>query len=160
MTFIEIIQLGLDFLVAVGTISATIVALYLGLRQNRRSIDSVFIWGTPTNYQPILMIHNIGIGTIVIDNVKLYYKNRLIGCMDFFEDHTLRKNAIIESGKTEKIIVDKKFIQIKTPTSIEKKYFLKVVVTPRDGKPFSSKQKYSFKELDSLLFGQRLFENK
>lgn len=156
--FIENRIFILDVITAIGTISAAGVALWLGLKQEHRRIDSTFVWGIPTNYQPTLMIHNIGIRTVVLDNIKIYYRNELVGQIDFFKDYAFRHFAVLEAGKIENFTIANEYIQIKKPEDSGKRHVLKIIVNQRNGRAYSSKQKYSYEELEELLFGQRLFE--
>lgn len=148
----------MELMTAIGTFGAACVALWLGLKQDSHRIDSAFVWGIPTNYQPTLMIHNIGIRTVVLDNIKIYYRNELIGQIDFFKDYSFRNYAVLEAGKLENFTIGKEHIKLNKPKNLERRYVLKIKITQRKGRSYVSKQRYSYKELEELLFGQRLFE--
>lgn len=53
------VSLFLGILTAVGTVGATIVALYLAIPDDKPRINGVFVWSTATKYQPTLLVQNV-----------------------------------------------------------------------------------------------------
>ncbi len=51
---------------AVGTIGATLVALYLALQGKLRHIDGTFIWEAATDYRPTLLVQNTSARIVVV----------------------------------------------------------------------------------------------
>ena len=92
-------MLILDTLTAFGTVGATIVALWLGLRDNKQKIVGLFVWSATTNYQPTLLIQNTGKRVVVIESVEVFYDRKSIAHINFFEINSLRNFTIIEANQ-------------------------------------------------------------
>ena len=137
----------------VATVGATVLALWLALRENLRRVDAVFVWGSPTEYQPMLFVQNIGNRAIVVDRIIVKYKRKQVCNIDFFASLYLRDSAIIKAHEDKEIPIDPNLMNICIPRNQKKKYTLKVTVSPRQGRKFVTKQKYSYDVLGELLFG-------
>ena len=83
---------------AVGTVGATLVALYLALKGNMRHVDGTFIWEASTEYQPTLLVQNTSTRIIVIDSIEIKYRGKKVGIIRASDDKQLAKHAIIEAG--------------------------------------------------------------
>jgi len=142
---------------AVGTVGATLVALFLALKGNMRHVDRSFIWEAATNYQPTLLVQNTSSRIIVIDSIEIKYRGKRVGIIKASDDPTLAEQAIIEAGQIKKIQVNSINLDIKDIPSRKKRYYLKVTIKLRNGRRHTSKQKYSYDELLGLVFGQALF---
>lgn len=141
---------------AVGTVGATLVALYLALRENMRHVDGTFIWEASTEYQPTLLVQNTSTRIIVIDSIKIKYRGKKVSIIRTSEDRELAQQAILEAGQIKKIPINIRYLDIQDLTNRKKRHCLKVIIKLRNGGRHKSKQKYSYDELLGLGFGQRL----
>ncbi len=155
--FMSLAEFILEVLSAVGTVGATLLALWLAVHDKMRKVDAVFVWGTPTDYQPMLYIKNMGNKAIVIDCIRIEYRGNEVCKIQIFDSFDLRKFAILKSCEEITIPFGNKIPEIQAPKSMARKYWLEVTIVPRRGRSFVSKQKYSFLELDELLFNSALF---
>ena len=155
----DCIHLILEILTAVGTVGATVVALWLALRNSQPQINGVFVWSMATRYAPTLLVQNTGKKIVVIDSVKVLYNRHLVCNIRFSEEYSLKDFIIFEAGEVKSVPFNTDWLQIDAPANQTKPYKLKVVITPRSGRKGVSKQKYSYKELQSLFFGYGLFSN-
>lgn len=144
---------ALDILTAIGTVGATVVALWLALRESLSRINGVFIWSAATNDKPTLLVQNIGNRIAVIEVVQVFYDRTQVCNIDFSKEYSLTDYAIIETDQVVKIPIDPKWLNFKPAKKPDKKRPLKVVIKPRNGRRCVSKQKYSYNELNGLFFG-------
>ena len=142
---------------AIGTVGATIVALYLARKGNTRHVDGTFIWEAATNYQPTLLVQNTSSRIIVIDSIEIKYRNKRTGIIRASDDKAFAKQAIFEAGQIKKIPINIVYLDIKDLPNRKKRHRLKVIIKLRNGRKHTSKQKYSYDELLGLVFGQSLF---
>lgn len=144
----------INLLSAIGTVGATIVALWLALSERQQHIDCAFMWETATNDKPTLIINNIGKHTVIIESVKVYFRKKHIGSFDILRHSELSQYAIISPNKEVRIMLDTKFLNVdnavqKDPDKI---YRLTAVVQTTNGKRYKSSYKYSYNDLQGLLF--------
>ena len=156
----DCVHLILEILTAVGTIGATIVALWLARRDDRPRINGVFVWSASTEYQPTLMIQNIGKQIAVIELIEVFYHGHLVCRICFSEEYTLRNFSIVEAGEVKRVPLKTEWLHMNAPQDKTRPFTLKVVIRPRSGRKSVSKQKYSYNELCGLFFGYGLFSNK
>ena len=142
---------------AIGTVGATLVALYLALKGNMRHVDGTFIWEASTEYQPTLLVQNTSTRIIVIDSIEIKYSGKQVGIIKASDDRKLAQQAIIEAGQIKKIPIDIRYLDIQDLSNRKKRHCLKVIIKLRNGRRHTSKQKYSYDELLGLVFGQKLF---
>ena len=154
----ECYRLFLETATAVGTIGATVLALWLALRHNQRHIDGTFIWEAATNFEPILLVQNTSNRIVVIDSIAVKYRNKRVSIINASDDTTLAKHAIIEAGQIKRIPINIVHLDVEDQKKPKKRYYLSVTITLRNGRRYTSKQKYSFDEMRGLFFGQALFE--
>lgn len=147
----------LDILTTVGTMGAAVVALWLGLRNDKTRINGVFIWSSVTNGTPTLLVQNTGTRIAVIESAEVLYNRKQVCKVSFSDEEALEEYAIIEAGKVAKIPFKLEWLKLDIPTDSKKKRTLKVIVTPRSGHRSISKQKYSPHELGWLQFHGSLF---
>lgn len=153
----KILELIIDAFAAIGTVGATLLALYLAQQGKKRRIDSVFVWGAPTDYAPVLLVQNVGDRSCVLDHICIYYRGELISDLSFFEENLLREFAVILAEETKRISIKSDYFKVDKPNNPKRKYTLKIKVIPRQGKCSVSKYKYSYNELFGLLFGSRIW---
>lgn len=142
---------------ATGTVGATLVALYLALKDNMWHIDGTFIWEAATNYQPTLLVQNTSARIVVVDSIEIKYRNKRVGIIKATEDAKFAKQAIIEAGQIKKVPINIAYLDIKETPNRKKRHCLKVIIELRNGCKYTSRQKYSYDEMLGLLFGQSLF---
>lgn len=142
---------------AIGTVGATLVALYLALKGNMRHVDGTFIWEASTEYQPTLLVQNTSTRIIVIDSIEIKYSGKQVGIIKASDDRKLAQQAIIETGQIKRIPINIRYLDIKDLPNRKKRHYLKVIIKLRSGRRHTSKQKYSYDELLGLVFGQKLF---
>lgn len=147
----------LNTLTAVGTVGATVVALWLGLRNDKTRINGVFLWSSVTNGSPTLLVQNIGTRIAVIESVEVLYDKKKVCNVSFSTEDSMKNYAIIEAGQVVNIPFKLDWLEFHVPKHPDKKRTLSVVVKPRSGHRHISKQKYSPHELDWLLFNGSLF---
>lgn len=142
---------------AIGTIGATLVALYLALKGNMRHVDGTFIWEASTEYQPTLLVQNTSTRIIVVDSIEIKYRGKQVGVIKASDDKKLAQQAIIEAGQIKRIPINIAYLKIGDLPNRQKRHCLKVIIKLRNGRRHTSKQKYSYDELLGLVFGQALF---
>ena len=142
---------------AIGTVGATLVALYLALKGNMRHVDGTFIWEAATEYQPTLLVQNTSTRIVVVDSIVIKYRGEKVGIIRTSDNKKLAEQAIIEAGQIKKIPISTQQLDIKKLANRKKRHCLKVIIKLRNGHRHTSKQKYSYDELLGLVFGQRLF---
>lgn len=142
---------------AIGTVGATLVALYLALKGNMRHVDGTFIWEASTEYQPTLLVQNTSTRIIVVDSIGIKYRGKQVGIIKASDDKKLAQQAIIEAGQIKRIPINIAYLNIEDLPNRKKRHCLKVIIKLRNGRRHTSKQKYSYDELLGLVFGQALF---
>ena len=150
-------SLFLDTATALGTIGATLVALWLGLRENRRRIDGTFIWDVATSYQPTLLLQNTSNRIVIVESIEIRYRMETVCSINVLEEYSLAKYAIIEAGEIQKIPMDVIPLKFPKPASPQKKYKLKVIIKQRNGSRHISTTKYSYDEIQERFWGQGFF---
>ena len=144
----------LDIATTIGTVGATIVALWLGLRDGVKKIDGTFIWDAATSFQPTLFIQNMSKRIVVIESIEVKYRHKIVCIIHAGEDYNLAKYAIVEANKTQNIPMGKYDLRFPKQDNSKKKYVLKITIRQRNGRSAVSKLKYSFDEIGGLIFGQ------
>lgn len=150
----------INLLSAIGTIGATVVALWIALQGNQRRIDGTFIWEVATNYQPTLLVQNTSNRIAVIKSIEVYYRNQNICTVKASESYELSKYVIIEAGQVQKIPMSEFITKFPKPTDVKKKYRLKAIIKQQNGWRCVFVTKLSYDELQERFFGQGLFEGR
>ena len=147
-----------DALAAIGTVSATVMAVILAVRSSRKQLDCALVWDSTTEVKPELVMCNIGNRTIVIKNVTIKYKKETILRLDM--------SNIYRSSLLSSIILPNQFQCIETLPKMdfplselgseESKQKQKLLIITQDitGKSYYSKQIITDEELFVLIFGQ------
>ena len=99
----------IDIVTAIATLGATLLALYLALRDGRQRIDCVFMWETATEDKPMIILNNIGDRTVIVERVDLIFDGHKICSVDVLRRLAYSKNAIISPNKEVKIVLNKPF---------------------------------------------------
>ena len=156
MVYINLIT---ELLTAVGTIGATLVALFLALRDNSPRVNGVFAWGAETDDKPTLLVQNTGTKIAVIESVTAFYNKEQICAICFSNEESLKNFTIIMPGEVKQIPLDTDWLHISEPSNKEKPYTMKLIIKPIKGCKNVSKQKYSFNELKVRLFAAYFASN-
>lgn len=156
MEWFEIANLVIGAVSAVGTLGATVIALYLALQGRQQRIDCAFMWEAVTDDKPVLILNNIGNRTVIVERVDLYYNRKKVGGMDILRNSDYSGNAIISPNKEVRMVLgsdalklDIKGKPVKNPDTI---YKLTAVVTTTNKKRYKSSYGYSYNDLSFLLF--------
>lgn len=150
----------INIFTAIGTIGATILALWLAVHDKMRRVDAVFVWGIPTEYQPMLFVKNMGNKAVVLDCIQIKYNRREVCKIDVFNSTALREYAIFKPFEEKTIPLGNRIPTIDAPKKQKRQYLFEVIIVPRQGRKFISKQKYSYDDIGELLFGCALFSEK
>ena len=100
----NMVDMIINLISAIGTVGATVLALYLALQNNRQRIDCAFMWETATGDKPMLILNNIGNHTVIEEYVDLYFHNEKIGRFDILRSSsdTMYKLTAIVTTTTKK----------------------------------------------------------
>ena len=156
MDFIEIINLIVAIVSSVGTLGATVIALWLALQGYRHRIDCAFMWESATDDKPMLILNNIGNHTVIVEYVDLYFHKQKIGRFDILRRSSYCKNAIISPNREVRIVINPDEVKlningdpVKNPDTV---YKLTAVVTTTTKKKYKSSYKYCYNELLGLTY--------
>lgn len=150
---------GIALFEAIGTVGATIVALWLARKDNQRRIDGMFVWNATTEYQPILLVRNISKRISVIKSIEMRYLKTTICSINISEHFDVSKFAILHPNKCFEIPICKYMQMPKPPKTEKNKYRLKVAIRQWNGRRYSFSTRLSYEEFQTRFFGQKLFEN-
>lgn len=142
---------------AVGTIGATMVALWLALRTTSRYIDATFVWEAASSYQPTLLVQNISTKLVVLESIRVKYCNSQVCTIDMTREFKFAKYAILEAGQTIRIPMATVELAFPKPNNQKRKHRLKIIIRQRTGPRRVCSVKYSYSELQERFFGQGLF---
>lgn len=156
----ECVTIWIELASAIGTIGATVVALWLALSERRQRIDCAFMWESATNDKPTLIINNIGKYTVIIESVEILFHNRKIGRFDILRNRNLGQYSIITPGKEVRIALDSKsfHIEAKPEKNPDRIYKLTAVIKTTNGKKYKSSYKYCYTDLEVLAFFSEMAE--
>lgn len=142
---------------AVGTIGATMVALWLVLRTASRHIDATFVWEAASSYQPTLLVQNTSFRIVVLESMEVQYCNTQVCMVDMAKEFEFAKYSILEAGQTMKIPMATVKFAFPKPSNQKRKYSLKIIIRQRTGPKRVCSVQYSYSELQERFFGQGLF---
>lgn len=152
---------------ALGTIAASVVALWLAPRDHTKHMTGLLVWDRIEYYEPILMLFNTGNIPIAIKTIQLSYKGREFFRSNALEDYKSDSYGkyIIESNSSQKIRLDKDAIKItgvKHPNRNLKIFAPVVTIRIWDvtGKKFTFRQKMTEAKMGEVIFGAALFDGK
>ena len=156
MKWQDAFNMVINALSAVGTLGATIIALFLALQDRRQRIDCAFMWEAATNDKPTLILNSIGNRTVIVERVDLYYCGKEVGGIDILRSSTHSKNAIISPNNNVRIILNSDELNLvikgkplQNPNTV---YKLTAVVTTTNKKRYKSSYGYSYNDLAALMF--------
>lgn len=156
MEWFDIAKFVVDIVAAIATLGATLLALYLALRDSHQRIDCVFMWETATEDKPMIILNNIGDHTVIVERVDLTFDGQKICGVDILRRLAYSENAIISPNKEVRIVLDLNDIKqkikgrpVKNPDTI---YNLTVVVMTTNKKKYKSSYRYSYNDLLGMLF--------
>lgn len=147
---------------AIGTIAASVIALWLGLRDHKKHLECALVWDGTTNSQPTLVINNPGRKLIVLKEITIIYKARVIQRFKLGEEFHLMKNSAISPNEVRSVNLPhlEKFNLEKIGSAKSKRLnTLKVELKDISGKKYTSRQRVSDDEVYSLLIGQTMLSD-
>ena len=160
MAWYDIANFVIDIVTAIATLGATLLALYLALRDRSQRIDCVFMWETATEDKPMIILNNIGDRTVIVERVDLIFDGHKICNVDILRRSAYSENAIISPNKEVRIVLDLNDIKqnvkgrpAKNPDTI---YNLTAVVTTTNKKKYKSSYRYCYNDILGLLFSGTL----
>lgn len=148
----DVANFVVSLLSAIATLGATVLALWLAGHDKVQKIDAVFLWDYSTENHPLLYLKNIGHKAVVLKNIIVRYKGVQICCISL--DDSMREYKLIKAQEEKTIPLHKKIDNFNKPKNENKEYALEVLVYTTRGRKFVSKQKYTYEELQYLLFSE------
>jgi len=95
-----------DALSAIGTIGATIVALWLGLRKPRKQLDIVCVWDYITKSKPVVYLYNPTLCAIAIKSIEIMYNKKQIAFLELTKNVASDYNGVITSNEIKEYVFD------------------------------------------------------
>lgn len=135
---------------AIATVAATILALWLALRDNVKRIDALFIWDEIELYQPILFLHNGGNLPIAIEHISIAYKGEELFSINALKGYKKEKfdDFLVHPGElrrlnlsTDKVVVSTKYKWTPKRKCIEPR--IKITIKDMRGKKYVIRQRMS-----------------
>ena len=151
MSCLEIVNLIIGALSAIGTIGATVVATCLALQGRKQRIDCAFMWETATDTKPMIILNNIGYHTVIVEKIELYFHKQQIGRFDILRRSAYCENAIVSPNKEVRIVINPNELKLNIKgepvTNPDNTYRLTAVVTTTTKKKYKSSYRYCYNEL-------------
>ena len=151
----ELINCITGVFTAVGTVGAVILSLALALNNRKPRINALFICGSPTADQPVMLIQNTGELDVVLEHINVYYDRKCIGTIDFLDDSSFSDYAIIKAKETKRVPLPTTILT-EPKTEGKKKRTLKIVVFQRHGHSYTTKERITDEEMIKLCFCSEL----
>lgn len=151
----DIASLAVDIVSSVATFGATVLALYLAVRDERQRIDCVFMWETATKDQPMLILNNIGNRTVIVERVDLFFAGQKFYGVDILRVSSYSEKAIISPNKEVRIALSlndfKTNIKGRPIKKPDTTYDLTAVITTTNKKKYKSSYKYCYNDILGLI---------
>lgn len=151
---------------AIGSILASVTALWLARREHIKRIEAMLIWDAIEYYEPALLLFNIGRVPIAIRTIQLSYQGREFFKSDALEDFKSDSYGkyIIDPNSLKKIRLDENELRItgvKHPGLNKKVFVPRVTIRIWDmaGKEFTFRQKMTEQKMGEAIFGAAFFDN-
>ena len=135
---------------SIATVAATVLALWLALRDSVKRIDALFIWDEIELYQPILFLHNNGNIPIAIESISITFKGEEIFTLNALKGYKKEKfdNFLVQPGELRRLNLsaDEVFVSQKykwTPKSKRIEPRIKITIKDIRGKKYVIRQKMS-----------------
>ena len=136
---------------AVGTVGAVFISLALALHNRKPRINALFICGSPTTDQPVMLIQNTSKLDVVLEHIDVYYDKKRIKTIDFLDDSSFSDYAIIKARETKQVPLPTTILT-EPKTEGKKKRTLKIVVFQRHGRKHTTKERITDEEMMKLCF--------
>ena len=120
-----------DALSAIGTIGATGVALWLGLRKPKKKLDIVLLWDYVTKSKPVVYLSNSTSYIIAIKNIEIIYNEKRVAYMEITKNVASAYNGLISTNEIKEFVfenIDLTCVSIFDDSTDDLKHKLKVVV--------------------------------
>ncbi len=156
MSWLEIVDLIVSIISAIGTFGATVIALYLALQGQQQRLDCVFVWEEATKSKPTLIINNIGNRTVIVERVDIFFHKQKVGSYDILRDSVYSDNAIVPPAKGVRIILESDAMNINIKESYDKIYNLTTVVKTTNKKKYKTIYRCCYNDIADLNFTEGL----
>lgn len=141
---------------AIGTISATVTALWVALQGHQQRVDCVFMWETATGNKPTLILNNIGDRTVIVERVELVFRREKIASIDILRSSAYSDHAVISPKKEARIAIDPDILKLSSDSKPAKNpntlYKLTAIVKTTSNKKYKSHYRYCYDELLGFIF--------
>lgn len=135
---------------AIATVAATVLALWLALRDNVKRLDALFVWNQIELYQPILFLHNSGNIPIAIEHIRVTYKNEEIFTLDVLKGYKHEKfdDFLVPPGELRRINLSTEGVAVtkRYKWTAKRKHFeprIKITIKDIRGKKYVVRQRMS-----------------
>lgn len=162
MNTTEICTIIWSALSAIGTIAASAIALWLGLRDSKKQLECAVVWDGTTNSQPTLVISNPSRKLIVLKEITIRYKAKEIRRFKLSEEYHLMKNSAISPNEVRSVKLphlEKFNLEKLGSAKCKRSNTLKVELKDISGKKYTSRQRITDDEVYSLLIGQTMLSD-
>lgn len=151
---------------ALGSISASAIALWLARRDYTKHMTGLLIWDVIECYEPTLLLFNTGRVPIAVRTIQLSYQGH-----EFFRSNALEDfksdsygKYIIGPNSSKKIRLDKDELKIKCvkhPNRNQTVFAPRVTIRIWDvtGKKFTFRQKMTEQKMGEAIFCAAFFDN-
>lgn len=151
-----------DAMSAIGTISASVIALWLGLKDSRKCLECALVWDGTTQSQPTLVINNPSKKMIVLKEITIMYKKKKIKRFKLSEAYHLLNKSSFSPNDTQTVkLPPLEGFDLASLDSARCKRMnsLKVELIDISGKKYSSMQRITDDEIYSLTIGQTMLSD-
>ena len=151
-----------DAMSAIGTISASVIALWLGLKDSRKCLECALVWDGTTQSQPTLVINNPSKKMIVLKEIIIKYKKKEIKRFKLSEEYHLLSKSAFSPNDTQSVKLpplDGFDLASLDSADSRRMNSLKVELTDISGKKYSFMQRITDDEMYSLIIGQAMLSD-
>lgn len=151
-----------DAFSAIGTIGATIVALWLGLRKPIKKLDIVWVWDYVTKSKPVIYLHNPTCYVFAIKSIELIYKKQKIAYMKLTQVVSSNYNGMITSNEIKSFVfddIDLSCVNTFDCNTDEIKHKFKIIITDVSNKKYMQKINMLEKDVKIQKVGKIMLNN-
>lgn len=151
-----------DALSATGTIGATIVALWLGLRKTKKQLDIVLLWDYITRSKPVVYLSNPTPYTVAVKSLQIVSDKERIAFLELTKIAGGNYNGLITANDTKQFVfenIDLNSVSIFDYSTDDNKKKLKIIVTDVYDNNYIKTICVSEKELKIQKAGKSLLNN-
>lgn len=148
-----------EALSAIGTIGATIVALWLGLRKPRKKLDIVLVWDYITKSKPVVYLSNPTLYTIAIKSIEIIYNKKRVVYLELTKNVLSNYNGIITSNETKEFVfenMDLTCVSIFDDSTDDLKHKLEIIVKDVSNNKYIKKLNVQEREVKIQKVGESM----